>query len=238
MKKILLFGIVFLFLVSFVYAEDSKFVLKINQEYDLKIPCITSNYSMCDETTVCLLNINYPDYSNMVKNQTMSYNYNYYNYTISQGDLNQLGNYYTFINCLGAENGFIEFFFEVNPSGTKNKDNGASIGIIIFILIINITLFILGFKEKILKNQFTNLILKRSLILISIFLMMFNLSIVVSVAQSSGIPLTKELFMYMEIFGWAGYVGMIILSFSTVVEFSKMLKAKKTNERMGFDEDG
>lgn len=54
-----------------------------------------------------------------------------------------------------------------------------------------------------------------------------------TIAAAGGLDLTTEMFFYMEVFGWAGYVAMIILFFTAIIELMSQWKQDKTEERTG-----
>jgi len=136
--------------------------------------------------------------------------------------------------------GFIDVQLTVTSDGEEpvTTNSTAGIAIIIFILIVTLTLFLLPFlKKDFAKNQFANLLLKRSCWLIAIYLMMFNSVIVATIANSANLPLTSELFRYMWLFGTMGYVFMGFVVLKTLLEAMELWKLKKHKKRMGEDDD-
>jgi len=85
---------------------------------DLKIPCFNNDYSSCDSSTNCTITILYPNATIFVY-QNMTYNTNYYNYTI-QGNASALGTYTGTMACDGAdEDGFYNFDFLITATGNE-----------------------------------------------------------------------------------------------------------------------
>lgn len=123
MKKILLvLGILLgMLIVPMALADDPAYVFDDEGDIDLKINCFNEDNSICNATTICTATINYPDTSLMVSNATMTYNSNYYNYTITNNRIkNKLGEYPTMIHCSdGNEDAFDTFLFEVNSGGSR-----------------------------------------------------------------------------------------------------------------------
>lgn len=113
-KEVLL--LLFVFFIPLVYAEPS-FIFQQNQDVDLKISCYDINSTLCNNATVCTLTINYPNAINLIKNETMTYNDNYYNYTLNYNQTNILGEYYVNVECYGSNNGFSTFTFKITPTG-------------------------------------------------------------------------------------------------------------------------
>jgi len=112
------------------------------------------------------------------------------------------------------------------------EDSTTVISIILFLLLMNGMLFYLYYKLK-LKNELTTFISKRACLILGIFFLMFNFAILSNLAVQAGLNITKELFLYMQILGWVGYVALIILCFSTIIQFLGQLKRKKRGERIG-----
>ena len=102
---------------------------------DLKIPCFNNDYSSCDSSTNCTITILYPNATIFVY-QNMTYNTNYYNYTIQDG-LSALGTYTGTMMCDGAdEDGFYNFEFIITPNGEILTEGKAIfyIGLLIILL--------------------------------------------------------------------------------------------------------
>jgi len=148
----------------------------------------------------------------------------------------QIGTY--IINSVGDLDGVLtagNYDLYINPSGIAGTDNPIGIIIPIFSILINLIVLFLGFKQVLLKNEFTNFIVKRCLLILGIWLLVLNSSIMAAVADYAGLDLSREMFMFMEWFGWGGYIGMIILMFTSIVQFMKAWKTNKRNKRMGAD---
>jgi len=146
----------------------------------------------------------------------------------------QVGTY--IISSVGDLNNILttgSYNFYINPSGITGTDNPIGIIVPIFSLLINTFIIFLSFKKNILKNELSNFILKRSLLVFGIWLMVLNSGIMAGIAQYAGLDLTREMFLFMEIFGWGAYISMIVLVFSSIVQFMKAWKIKKQEKRMG-----
>jgi len=118
-------------------------------------------------------------------------------------------------------------------SDTGGDDSG-SIAITIFILVITGGLFILPFVTRFSEKDWLNLIFKRSCWVVAIYLMVLNSSIMATIAQSAGLPLTQEMFRYMWLFSVGGYLMMGYLVISTLLNVLKMWKIKKEGDRVGY----
>ena len=111
-----------------------------------------------------------------------------------------------------------------------------SIAITLFILFVTGGLIALPFiKKKFTNFEISNMIIKRSFWIVGTYLMVLNSGIMANIAQASGLSLTKEMFRYMFLFGWAGYILIGFMVLKTLFDVLKLYKVKKYNERMGGD---
>jgi hypothetical protein len=127
----------------------------------------------------------------------------------------------------------MSYSFEINPSGISRVDNPIGIIVPIFSLLINFFILLLSLRKQILQNEITNFILRRSLMVFGIWLLVLNSGIMASVAEYAGLDLTREMYMFVTIFGWGGYIAMLILVFSSAVQFMSAWKIQKANKRVG-----
>ncbi len=121
-KKVIILLLVFVLILIPIVTATSSFTFKKDSNAEVKIPCFNSNLSLCSASTLCVITINYPDSTNLTKNQTMTYNENYYNYTISGSQLNVEGEYASIVSCSGEESGFTLFNFDVTFTGNLRED--------------------------------------------------------------------------------------------------------------------
>ena len=108
-----------------------------------------------------------------------------------------------------------------------------SIAIALFILFVTGGLFLLPFKKKFSDNHISNMVLRRGCWSIALYLMMLNASIMATIASASGIDLTREMFRYMWLFGWAGWLFIGFTVLKTLFDVIKMWKIENDNKRMG-----
>lgn len=164
--------------------------------------------------------------ANATKQGTM-YNYSFCNTSI-------LGEY--IVNGVGDVNGVDTVFaydFEVTYSGRRTEDTSVGLGVMIFLIIISVALFALSFRQRFVEQKYVNFIIRRSLLTASFFFLTMNTAIIATLADSFGLAITRELNLYMEIFGWIGYIAMIILVFTTAIQMLNQLKIDKRNKRVG-----
>jgi hypothetical protein len=116
-------------------------------------------------------------------------------------------------------------------------DNTSSLGIIIFILFINITIFLVAlFKSDWTNNEIVNLVIKRGLLAISIYMLTLNTAIVATLADVANLPIRFELLnTYMYIFGVGGYISLVVLVLVTFYQMLGMMMEKNKKVRMGED---
>ena len=117
--KILISFLFVILLISLASAEDS-FIFQQGTEVDMKVSCFDVNNTLCTSLTPCQLTINYPNQSNMVKNVTMTFNNQYYNYTLITNYTRVVGEYVDLVTCQGGGgDGFTDFTHLVNPTGIR-----------------------------------------------------------------------------------------------------------------------
>lgn len=126
--------------------------------------------------------------------------------------------------------------FETEDCG--EREPMAALAITVFILIITGGLFYWSTKKVILQNKYANIIARRSLLVLGIYLMILNSAIMATIAADAGIELTQEMFFYMRLFGYVGYPAMLYLMLSALLQSLRELKFDKKNKRTGNDEDG
>jgi len=240
MSKKLLTMVLFMFiLIMFsVNTLGSDLTLPRNQEYDMKVPCLTENNSLCGSGTVCILTILYNTKETIISNDTMSYNPTFFNYTISANNLTKEGVYNTYINCItpNGEYPYDAFNFQVTNSGNAIVSNNIfSVGVMVFLLFITIIFIYLSMK-KISDNKYINFIARRSFLIVSVFLMMWDSSIIADIAKQTGLDVNSPMFAFMEIFGWIGYVSIVILILDFVIRTMNQYKIDKKKRRYGDQE--
>ena len=126
----------------------------------------------------------------------------------------------------------------------EGDDNMASLAIAIFILAITASVFALGiFKRDYVRythafwHEVVNMIIRRGLITIGFFMLAFNGAIFATIADSAGLGLEQEMFFFMRIFGYAGYICALITIASIPLTWSKLLNTFKQGKREGQFDD-
>jgi len=170
---------------------------------------------------------------------------NCFNFNISEKNFTYYGGYYYQIRCYDNTNtigGHVSSYFiwidktEYDKlfliEDFKKGQDGSIIALTLFLLLVNGILFYLSFKKRF-KDELVDFIVRRCLLIISIFLLMWNTTIIATMVSNSNLGVTKELFMYMEIFGYVGYIGIIILFFTSLLQFMKAWKTKKQRKSDG-----
>lgn len=129
----------------------------------------------------------------------------------------------------------------------KGEDVMAGLAIVIFILSINFALFLFPFfktdfvgeEQADSSSKYTkkvvNIIIRRACWAIAAYFMTLNSAIVATIAENAGLTLTNEMFRYMWIFGTAGWVLLVWLFFSTLVNMLKLWQKNFEMKRMGND---
>jgi len=127
----------------------------------------------------------------------------------------------------------------------KGKDEMASLAIVFFVVMICGGLIVLPFIKKEFLNirspkdysrMMTNILIRRGIWSIAIYLMMLNSAIVSTIAQSAGLDLTDEMFRYMWLFGLAGWLSILVLGFSTITNLVVLYRLSVQEKKFGGDD--
>ena len=117
-----------------------------------------------------------------------------------------------------------------------SEDNMTSLGIIIFLLLLNFALFYIPYKFKLNKNKVVDHIMKYITWILGWTILAFNTTIFASLADNAGLGITHELFVFQWFFLKALYILMIALFFKMMLMVPKLLKEQRTERRTGQDE--
>ncbi len=118
---------------------------------------------------------------------------------------------------------------------TFGTDSSSSVSVVIFILVIALGLFFLpSLISRFHSNMFADLVIKRGIYAIAIYLMMFNSSILMHISQVNGLGLNDEMFRYLWFFGIAGWVSLLYLVIKTLLDLKDLIVQEQ--ERLQFNE--
>jgi hypothetical protein len=258
MRTQTIFILVFLVLCSFAYAvppfqistSDSGFQLettrftevKQNQPFQLHIHLFnfTNGVLIKNDTAYCQFHLyNHSGHHILKANMSFDNEDEEFEYNIAAGNFSKVGQYAYILQCrtyTRTQGGFSAGNYEVTDDGEPSikTDTTAGLSITLLVLIISIGLFYLFFSNiRFVDMEWANYLLKRCCLIIAIWLTFFNISIIASLANASNITLTKELFAYMNLFGWAGYLATVYLVIKTLFDTLKLWKISKDKRRLG-----
>jgi len=111
----------------------------------------------------------------------------------------------------------------------------AGLAITVFILLITGALFWLSARKEMFKNKYADFAVRRSFLVLGIFLMILNSAIMASIAENAGLALTNEMLFFVRMFSLAGYPAMVFLVLATLIQSLKEWKIDKQNKRTGGD---
>jgi hypothetical protein len=115
-----------LIIIPLIFALDEQQTYKKGVPLDYKVACDDASGSICNSTVACSITINYPNGSNMAKNELMTRDMTYYNYTLS--DSNTTGVYSAIINCSSASTeGLKTAQFRITNYGANQTPYGLAI---------------------------------------------------------------------------------------------------------------
>ena len=113
----------------------------------------------------------------------------------------------------------------------------ASLSVTLFIGAITLALFYLGIKHDFTKGAISNLIIKRCIILIAMFLVSLDNVIILTMADNAGLGVGRELFRFLWGINWAIYFMMFFLAFTTIINVVKLWEIMAREKRMGNRDD-
>ena len=256
-KKSMVWIIVFFLLISFVYAvppvtqmgegnggftiEYPKYeFVKLGDSFELNIHVFnTSDGIMVGETegVSCLLHI-YNSSGQVVVDEMFTRAGHSYSLFLEEGNFSQQCRCAYLIHCNSSDQGgFASGQFEVTGEDFLSEfssDSTSGIAIVVFILFITTLSFYVSFrKDKITEAPIGNLIIRRGAMSISIFTLLFNSAIVAQIAAESKMDLLSEIFTYMWIFQWAGYIALVVLMIKTLFDVMELYQEIIKKKRMG-----
>lgn len=134
---------------------------------------------------------------------------------------------------------FLVFFILfLIPSGLALGEDGAIYSVTIFALLLPITLFIVAVQtERFFDHPITDLLARRAIIAFSLMLMVYNTSLMMSLANFASLGITKQLGMFTFIYAWGSIVMIIFLVIKTILDWILLAKDMAKTKRMGGEDD-
>lgn len=216
--------------------ETPCHTFKIDEAGTLTTACIRETHEYCVAGTVCNITVISPSGREIAGGENMTWHPSYYQYTFPAGTLNEKGTYKATMFCQEgspAKRGMAIFCFDVTSSGKGAGDDGSpSVGILIFLILINIGLFIIS-RADLSMNELLNHVLKGASLILGLGMLSLNMTVAVTLADVFGLGITEILFRYLWLFNWAIFLAMFILLFKYLIGGLKMWHTKKRNRRMG-----
>jgi len=195
--------------------------------------CISLLQSCADCTYVNFTSVIYPNSTQLMGEVEATKTGSIFNHTICNATV--VGNYIVHgRGDLGGVDTIFTYDFKITPNGKEESNSPVSLAITIFFIVFNLGLFFLYFtKETLNNNKYANFILKRGLLVITIFFTMFNISIITTLVSASNYDLTHQMYGLMEIVGWAGYLSVIVLLLVSMFQLFAEARNDKIEKRTG-----
>jgi len=158
------------------------------------------------------------------------------------GGANPVGMYAWTVRCIDRVQelgGYTSGYFEITKSGLieDKTDTSSGISTTLFLLFITTMLFMFPLLKDFSKHKWANNIIKRAFCTVGIFVLMWNASILATIAENANLEIVSHLFRYMIIFGWAGYVSAAYLVLKSILEMLATWKIHKEKKRFGDKKD-
>ena len=224
MKKWILPIIMALFLIPIVYSlTDCSGIMNPG-----KVPCLVINSwqyeNPCNTYTVKIFYSN--ETPNLLDTRTMG------DYGTVTSRCNITFNYTTLGSYL--------FNFSSGDSASiiiEGEDEMASLSVMLFIGGITFFLIFMGLKFDFSRSPVANLIFKRVLIALGMFLLSLDTTILATIADNAGLGVTTELFRYLWMVNWSIYLFLLWLFWTTTVNVLRLWRKTSEEKRMGLGED-
>lgn len=114
----------------------------------------------------------------------------------------------------------------------------AELGITIFVLSIPFTLLVIAILfPRFHTNEFAEFIIRRGVYALVFFFLALASAVMAEIVASTALNLRNEMFFYMNILGWAGWVALMILTMGTLLKIPKLWRDASMNKRMGGKDD-
>jgi len=115
-------------------------------------------------------------------------------------------------------------------------DTSIGLGIIFFLILLNASIFYLPLKVRFAKHEVFNHIIRYGAFILGWVVLAFNTTIFATMADTAGLGITHELFVFQWFFLKAIYILMLILFIKMLLAVPTILKQQRVNKRMGNDE--
>ncbi len=130
------FILILLFSLTLVSAE---YIYKQNDYVNFRFRCFDVNNSYCSNSTVLLINVEYPDGTNALNNKSLTAQNTYFNVSLPTS---QIGTYSAIIVSPTTNGTITEFTYDVTGNGRAEASGGVIVLFsIIFIIVVIFTCF-------------------------------------------------------------------------------------------------
>ena len=223
---IIFFLFVFMFLISFVSAEN---VFKEDTIVDLKVHCINNN-TYCSRIGICNLTILDSESNFILNNVVMQNQSAYHNYTLNLTHTSESGEFTRNVVCFdNGLRGYSSDTFKITPTGNALDQPSALSMIIILLIMFGVTIFFLIFSK-----QTTNPPIQLFFNLISYITMALTVGAGWILLQSSGVQsnISELMIALMFVVGIVFTVIMYYVFINSTRQALALMKAKR-----GFSDD-
>lgn len=142
--------------------------------------------------------------------------------------------------CIRGKNGTTNWQYICFNTKASGEVGMSSISITLFVLLITGVFFYLGLGKKVLlkNSDVSNLLLKRACILMGLFLLSLDTTIILTMADNMGLGVTQEMFRFLWLINWSAYLMMVYIFWTGLIQGLRLWKFKKHEKRMGFPPGG
>ena len=175
----------------------------------------------------------------ILQDDTTSHTFDY-SFDIYRGNFTRLGEYAYVVQCNNSVvGGFASVDMHVSKDGKLHDvlDNSSGLAVVIFLIVLNLALFLVPLKHEILKSNVGDFMVKKSLILLGMFVLSLNIATVATIADSSNLPVLQTLFRYLWVINWGIFLMSIYIIVSTIFKVLELWAEEGKQKRMGEYDD-
>lgn len=147
-KKIYLIGFLLIFLI--VIVSSQSFTFELDEEVNFRFRCFDENNNYCPSSVACQISVEAPNGTNILNNQSMTFNTTFFNVTLPT---EELGTYSSIIICQSTNSSTSEFTYLVTTSGNPPLNEGEGFTLFSIIIILIVTTIFLLIATIYIKNQ-------------------------------------------------------------------------------------
>lgn len=236
MKKQIIIPVALAFIILMnllVVSAEVSYVFKLDEDVNYRFRCVDTSNVYCDNTTLLLMSIEYPNGTNAYDNSSMTHNPTYFNHTIPTS---ALGQYNTLIISPTVNGTITEFSYDVTPTGKEitSGQGFSSIGIIMAMIFLASLFSFFGFKFSESEKLFP---ISLFFLLLSLLMGVITMQLAYTYSRDILFSLSTEGLMFKILLGsmWGlmavAFIALLMLIITTLKELKVRKSAIKNSDK-------